>query len=891
MLQIKCPHCQNAMALNAMPASGRVSCTKCGQQLVLQAPAPRPPAAPRAQVMPGQGSSIRQAVPQPVQMARAVPVDEEHRAPIKKKKKKKKEGVSTTTWLIIGGAGACLIVILGVVFIYVSMSGSGGGKIDFDPVAAARNAQQAPADVSNPGKPAAPNKKGAPRNDPPEDDGGNNAGGREQADPNVSTEQPKSFNEGGGGGGGGAPTSTDVYNYVLKSAAFFLVGDASGPKSSGSGALIDKKNRLVLTNHHVAGDASRVLVFFPLYDKNGKLIVERERFLDQIRSRRGSLLEGKVIASDPIRDICIVQIPRVPPGVEAVPLAKQSVRVGERVHSVGNPGASGGLWVYAPGVVRSLYHKRWIGVDSDGGNETQHEADIIETQSPVNPGDSGGPLVNDRGELVGVTQGGSKETLSTISMFIDVAEVKKFVESQVPTHLRVAWAPEARAPLTSGSGGGNPATVAANVSGLVETLKSTDAAKRAKAAETLGEMGEKARAAIPSLVKLLTDSDEFVRRMANNALAKIGKPGRNDLPMVQQMLRDTEVEKKRWAAETLEKMGNDARPAMTDMISIMNLEKDGLVRQPLARAAGKFGRDAKDLAKGPLEEMLKDEDRDNRLAACEGLASLYGATSDLESLKKLLKHEDADFRSVAAKGIMKMGRNAKPVLNDLYEVAKSDSGEIRKAFLLLVASLDPADAKVAGPLVTESLQSGDKEVKMAALTVLGNAPKDVPNSTVNILKELIKDAEVKAKVLECLAKVGPFNKNALTVLVDLIKENGDDAEAATKALVELGAAAAPAVPALIRLMDVPGNQVSQEEQDRIHKLAGYIAKIGKPALKDLRSGVRSRNFYRWGCAIAIGEMGRDAREALPDLQAALQSTQEQFVRESIEESIRKVQGR
>src|SRR5688572_20281337 len=151
MLQIKCPHCQNAVALNAMPASGRVSCTKCGQQLVLKAPgrpagpgkpmpprptaplveeevqlkpAQRPQGSPRAPIMPGQGSSVRQAMPQPVQMARAMPVDNEGYAPVKKKKKKKKEGVSTTTWLIIGGAGACLIIILGVVFIYVSMSGT-----------------------------------------------------------------------------------------------------------------------------------------------------------------------------------------------------------------------------------------------------------------------------------------------------------------------------------------------------------------------------------------------------------------------------------------------------------------------------------------------------------------------------------------------------------------------------------------------------------------------------------------------------------------------------------------------------------------------------------------------------------------------------------------------
>src|SRR4051794_38665691 len=104
MLQIKCPHCQHMMTMNAMPAQGRVACPSCGQQLILQQPAkpvpppaartvaPRQPevvddaidlrtgltAAPRANVvqgaMPGQGSTIRPG--QPARPARAPQVAE-----------------------------------------------------------------------------------------------------------------------------------------------------------------------------------------------------------------------------------------------------------------------------------------------------------------------------------------------------------------------------------------------------------------------------------------------------------------------------------------------------------------------------------------------------------------------------------------------------------------------------------------------------------------------------------------------------------------------------------------------------------------------------------------------------------------------------------------------
>ncbi len=69
---------------------------------------------------------------------------------------------------------------------------------------------------------------------------------------------------------------------------------------------------------------------------------------------------------------------------------------------------------------------------------------MIETDSPTNPGDSGGPLVNDRGELVGVTQGGSVDAQS-LSLFVDVSEVKRFLATRAVRDVPTLTAPEARA--------------------------------------------------------------------------------------------------------------------------------------------------------------------------------------------------------------------------------------------------------------------------------------------------------------------------------------------------------------------------------------------------------------------------------------------------------------
>jgi hypothetical protein len=56
---------------------------------------------------------------------------------------------------------------------------------------------------------------------------------------------------------------------------------------------------------------------------------------------------------------------------------------------------------------------------------------------------------------------------------------------------------------------------------LLDELKSGDAATRREAAESLGALGPKARAAIPTLLQLLKDRDESIREAAASALSSI----------------------------------------------------------------------------------------------------------------------------------------------------------------------------------------------------------------------------------------------------------------------------------------------------------------------------------------------------------------------------------
>jgi hypothetical protein len=218
-----------------------------------------------------------------------------------------------------------------------------------------------------------------------------------------------------------------VYQKVVRSTAWVHSDRGSGRLATGSGALVDKGRRLVLTNYHVVGDVKSATVFFPQYD--GKKVIP-----DRGRYRTG--IAGEVVEIDKEADLALVRIDRVPEGIPELPLAKDSPDPGQSVHSIGNPGKSGALWVYTPGKVRQVYSKRWK-AKLDERTVITFEAKVIETDSPTNAGDSGGPLVNDAGQLVGVTQGGAIDAQS-ISIFVDLSEVKRLMNRRTVLALRSA---------------------------------------------------------------------------------------------------------------------------------------------------------------------------------------------------------------------------------------------------------------------------------------------------------------------------------------------------------------------------------------------------------------------------------------------------------------------
>jgi serine protease Do len=140
-------------------------------------------------------------------------------------------------------------------------------------------------------------------------------------------------------------------------------------RGTGSGFIINKEGDII-TNAHVVSGADKVTVIL----KDGRQI------------------EGKVIGSDELTDVAVVQVKA--DNLPVVSLGSSSnLQPGDWAIAIGNP--LGLDNTVTSGIVSAIgRNSGQIGVDK--------RVSFIQTDAAINPGNSGGPLLNQNGEVIGV---------------------------------------------------------------------------------------------------------------------------------------------------------------------------------------------------------------------------------------------------------------------------------------------------------------------------------------------------------------------------------------------------------------------------------------------------------------------------------------------------------
>jgi tetratricopeptide (TPR) repeat protein/S1-C subfamily serine protease len=220
-------------------------------------------------------------------------------------------------------------------------------------------------------------------------------------------------------GRGGPLSGAEVYRRALPGVAWI---EAAG-QGRGTGWLLDRSRRWLVTCYHLVGENKTAEVIFPVR-RNGAWVVERDYYLrhrDALK-RSGHLTSAKVLIRRPESDLALLQLDVLPADAVEVVLATERPRPGDRVHVLGNRGDLHPLlWGYGAGSVRQLLTLREGYFN--GGRQLALGARVVLASVPVNEGDSGGPLLDRRGRVVGVCAAVEWEAQGS-GLFIDVDEVR-----------------------------------------------------------------------------------------------------------------------------------------------------------------------------------------------------------------------------------------------------------------------------------------------------------------------------------------------------------------------------------------------------------------------------------------------------------------------------------
>lgn len=167
------------------------------------------------------------------------------------------------------------------------------------------------------------------------------------------------------------------------------------PVRSGGSGFLFSGDGYILTNDHVVSGATEITVF----------LQDRRQF------------RATLVGADPTTDVAVIRIE----GSDLPTLSlgrSESVRVGEWVLAVGNPGFGSGSqldYTVTAGIVSAKGRplgliNRELRTQGNEESATFAIEDFIQTDAVINPGNSGGPLVDLRGQVVGINSAIASQT-------------------------------------------------------------------------------------------------------------------------------------------------------------------------------------------------------------------------------------------------------------------------------------------------------------------------------------------------------------------------------------------------------------------------------------------------------------------------------------------------
>jgi HEAT repeat protein len=604
---------------------------------------------------------------------------------------------------------------------------------------------------------------------------------------------------------------------------------------TGSGVLIDRGQRLVLTNEHVVNESCKlVLVLFPMY-KDGKEVRENKAYREEIaKGPEGKAITAKVLSGwvDKKRDLALIQLDKeIPDKTAPIPVSSRSVSPGQKIHSMGgNPRGFQGQWVLSEGAVRQVSFHEWAYEDG-----FKRSALVIASQVPINSGDSGGPVVDNRGVLVGLNaMGGVGQNNSG---HIDITEVNDLLKRYFQS-VGKDWSPS-EPPLD--------AVAEKDVPALLDDLNGRDAGLRKRAVRTLAGIGPVAHQALPRLLLLLCAPNESkdLRDEAAKALGELGAPNKDDFPALVAALTAVNAPDSRvrvYAADALGKFSSQGRQVAQALVKALD-DPEIDVRRSVTTSLGRIGWAAREEVFAGLVKAVKDKERNVRVPAALNLLQLGKPDLAEAPTLKLLLADRAAGREGRLYAAWALGQFDSPDVAPAFAGAlqnDTDPAILERAALKLAAL--KVRSKEIGQALLRAGSFPDLKVRTAAANALGALGLD--DTTLPAILKMIesKDEVCRSAVMKAMPSYGALDENPprLSLTKDAIRDikpllSNSEPSARAAAAYLLGTFGRDASVALPELRKALGEEKQEVVQCELLCALGEIGPEAKMALDELKA--------------------------------------------------------
>lgn len=363
--------------------------------------------------------------------------------------------------------------------------------------------------------------------------------------------------------------------------------------------------------------------------------------------------------------------------------------------------------------------------------------------------------------------------------------------------------------------------------GLIEGLKSANAAVVVESCRSLGGLGGRASIALPALrdalrhdrrdvraaadeaikqiaasatphVATLNDprSDKAARRSATWELSKIGAVTEQVIPALAQALRDPDAEVRSDAACALEYIKyidpSAAEEAATALVETFSDESED-VAAVAVEAAARFG----PAGIPKLIAVMRSDSPVLRMRAADAIFWMeHPAKEAVPDLVSLLGDKVPGVRQRAARALQHMGREAAPATSRLIELMNDPDEKVRYRVICALGGIGSTNEEVL-PALNRAIHAADADTRSAAFWALRTMRPRTP-AVESALVEAIADHDEFVQKLDA-AELGELGRSLPMVIPALVRvaEKNLSWEVAS-GFGAIGPDAAAAVPLLIK---------------------------------------------------------------------------------------------